>query len=148
MASDFVDSNDELWHWMQCLSQVCKVILVRTKCLSPSQELGSEVEQHFPTNPPPVVSLLARDMQLNPKGGGAVVEGYGMDDLARITEETLRSKQTFAESVIAKLQKQAIRFSTSFTTPIFYQVFLYFQYSHHTEMKNDTQVKRHKKESY
>lgn len=108
VGSDFVDNNDELWHWMTCLSRVCHVVLVRTKCLTPSERLREEVAQQFPVNaPPPVVCVLARDIQLNPKGGGAVLDAYGLDDLANVTEEALRSKRSFSSDTIAKLQKQA-----------------------------------------
>jgi GTPase SAR1 family protein len=109
VGSDFIDANDEIWHWLKCLSQVCKLIVVRTKCISPSQRLSGEFAQQFPTNPPPVVSLLARDMQLNPKGGGAVVDGYGLDDLICTTEEVLGSMQKFDADAFVKLQNQVTR---------------------------------------
>ena len=109
-----MDSNDEVWHWLKCLSQVCHVVLVRTKCLSPSQSLTRDVAARLTVHPPPVVCLLAQDMQLNPKGGGAVVEGYGVDDLVSVTEEALRSSVRGSDDVIrgamAKLHKQVTRF--------------------------------------
>eukprot|EP00026_Physarum_polycephalum_P010810 Phypoly_transcript_10991.p1 GENE.Phypoly_transcript_10991~~Phypoly_transcript_10991.p1 ORF type:complete len:297 (+),score=44.89 Phypoly_transcript_10991:94-984(+) len=109
VGSDFIDSNDELWHWMKCLEQLCNVILVRTKCISPAQGLSEDVAQRFPNSPPPVVSLLAKDMQLNPKGGGAVLDAYGVDDLVKTTEEALKNKTHVKKDAIAKLQKQVAR---------------------------------------
>lgn len=105
-TTDFPENNDEMWHWISVLLQICHVIIVRTKCLSPSDSLLADTARKFPSNTPPVVCVMAQDMQLNPKGGGAIVEGYGIDDLVQITNDQLQNKLQVTDYTFSKLLKQ------------------------------------------
>ncbi len=106
--ADYFDEKDELWHWITQLSAVTHVILVRTRCITPSQALDNLVA--LLPNPPRVVCVLARDHQLNPRGGGAMVEAWGVEDLVDATRECIeRRKSPASANARSKLLRQVKR---------------------------------------
>lgn len=112
MATDFLDEQDEIWNWLARLTEITHVILVRTKSLSPNEHLQQDADKHT-REAVRVLHVLSRDIALNPKGGGAVVEAFGIEDLIAATEKCLLTKKaSLTPAALSKLLQVVKRYKT------------------------------------